>query len=375
MENLVNISRSGYYLQQGDNDTRLVQLSSLAFWRPDDQPMTVTGGVRVLALDTETTGFGVNSTAFGARSRNANANVGVNYDLSLFTRLNAGANVNLTQNNGVQSTGTSQSVGATYTPASIALGSFQYSWSTSAGATNQTGSQNSARQLTLQLAHNLGRSFRLGGGSTVGVQGSQSLSAAASSSTSDSQTAPTKHMIHSGSLSWDLPQESGATQIRLSASDSRALGGTQEFFQLVNFQASNNLQTGQYSSLTGNLTMQGVRNGANTKFVPTSSGAISYQNHRAFGVRGLSFVSDLRLNSPAFLSLLGSAKDQETAAWDNRLDYGFIIGRTQLRFNAQISSSSTKNNTIDPATGGVEVERVYRINKSIMFSAARNFGS
>lgn len=390
VESMANISRSDYHLQQGDNDTRLVQLSSLAFWRPADQAMTVTGGARVFALGTGTTGLAVNSNAVGARIHNVNANVGVNYDVTRLTRINAGANVNLAENNGTKSSNTNQSVGATYQPDSIELGSFRYNWSSSGNATNRTGGQDAGRQLTLQLSHNLSRSFRLEGGAAVSVEGSQSLVAVSSSSTSSSETASTKQLTHSGSLSWDLSQESGAALVRLSASDSRVLGGKQEFFQLVNFQASSNFPTSGFSSWTGNLTIQAVRQGANMivgntdplnpqtntapnrGFVSTSSGSITYQNQRVFGVRRLRFVSDLRLNNQALLPLLGSAQDQETAAWNNRFDY--TIGRTQLRVNAQISRSSAKKSSVDPATGVEKVENVKKTNKSIMFSVSRGFG-
>ena len=389
VESLANISRSDYRLQQGNNDTRLLQLSSNAFWRPADQAMTVTGGVRVFGLEIDSTGLLVNSNAAGARILNANANVGVNYEFNRFTRINAGANVNLAENNGAKSTSTSQSVGASYQPDSIELGSFRYNWGTSANASNQTGAQEAERQLTLQFSHNLSRSIRLEGGSTVAMNVSQGLAATASSSAASSpaEAKATRHLTHSGSLSWDLSQQVGAAQLRLSASDFRALDGKQEFFQLINFQASSNLPTSGYSSWTGNLTIQAVRQGANTiidntaplnpqmltepsgGFVTNSSGTISYQNQRIFGVRRLRFASDLRLNSQALLPLLGSAKDQETAAWDNRLDYS--IGRTQLRLNVQISRSGAQKRSLDPVTG---VENTKKINSSIMFSISRSFG-
>lgn len=387
VESMANISHSDYRLQQGDNDTRLVQLSSLAFWRPADQAMTVTGGARVFALGADTSGPAVNSNAIGARIRNVNANLGVNYDLSRFTRINAGANVNLAENNDVRSTDTNQSVGATYQPDAIALGSYRYNWSTSGNATNRSGGQDSGRQLVLQLSHSLSRSFRLEGGSSVSVDGSQSLAVISGGSTSGSESEATKQLIHSGSLSWDLSRETGTALVRLSASDSRALDGRKEFFQIINFQASSNIPTGGFSSWAGNLTIQAVRQSENTLFgntdpfnpqtntasnggfVSTSSGSISYQNQRIFGIRRMRFESDLRLNSQALLPLLGSVKDQETAAWENRFDYA--IGRTQLRVNLLISKHSAQNISVNSAAS---TENVSKINKSIMFSMSRSFG-
>ena len=389
VESLANASRSDYRLQQGDNDSRLLQLSSNAFWRPTDRAMTVNGGVRVFALDTNRTGLLVNNNATGARVINTNANVGVNYEFNRFTRINAGANVNLADNNGVKSTNTNQTLGATYQPDAIELGSFRYSWSTSGSASNQTGGeQDGGIQLTLQLSHGLSRSVRLSGGSTVAVDGSQSLSVSSGSSSAGSEAESTKHLTHNGSISWDLSQQSGAALLRLNASDTRALDGNKEFFQLINFQASSNLPTSLYSSWSGNLTAQAVRQGKNTLsgnanpfntqtntgtdggFLTSSSGSISYQNQRLFGVRRLHFLSDLRLNGQSLLPIFSSAKERETAAWENRFDYS--IGRTVLRLNVMISRSGALQSSADPAAG---VQNVTKVNKSIMFSVTRSFGN
>jgi hypothetical protein len=171
--------------------------------------------------------------------------------------------------------------------------------------------------------------------------------------------------------------------IRLSASDSRTVSGRRESFQLINLQASSNLPTGEYSSWTGNLTIQGVRqefaiigntaalgipsDNANEEhgWVTTSGGSLTYQHQRIFGIRRLRFVSDLRLNSQALLPLLGGPQDQETAAWENRLDYS--IGRTQLRLNVLIARNSA------PRALTTTVQRATTLNRSILFSVTRNF--
>jgi hypothetical protein len=137
---------------------------------------------------------------------------------------------------------------------------------------------------------------------------------------------------------------------------------------MANFQASSNLPTGRYTSWTGSLTIQAVRQSnaaalvgsnnevqASSNFTTTSSGSISYQNQRAFGVPRLRFVSDIRLNSQALLPLLSGPEEQATSSWDNSLDYA--IGRTQLKLSTRLSNSAGKT------------------NKSILFTAARVFGN
>jgi hypothetical protein len=398
VESMSNISRSNYHLVSGDNNTRITQLSSLAFWRPDDQPLTVTGGARLFTLSSESTGFRDTSFGFdgndaGTRSTNANINLGINYELSRFTRLNAGANVNLITTNGLRSNNTNQTIGATYQPDFTEWGKFRYNWSAATSFTNTTGSEEASRQLTLQLSHGLSRNFTVSPISTVAIDLSQSVAAVASSGNSNRTTlsdgtfvedsGSTLRLTHSGSLSWNISKEPGDAMIRLSASDSRSVSGRKESFQLINLQASSNLPTGEYSSWTGNLTIQGVRQeyailGSTTElgifqknssqeqgWVTTSGGSLTYQHQRIFGVRRLRFVSDLRLNSQALLPLLGGPQDQETAAWENRLDYS--IGRTQLRLNMLIARNSA------PRALTTSVQRATTLNRSILFSVTRTF--
>lgn len=385
IQNFVNISQSDYRLVSGRNDSRLMQLSSNVFWRPESQPMTVNGGVRVFALETDSTGFVVVGNPIGNKTLNANANLGVNYEFSRFTRLNGSVNVNQGENNGFKSNSSSQMAGVTYVPDALELGSFRYNWSTSASASNQTSATESQRQLTLQFSQGLSRSIRLAGGSSVGMDVSQGVSLIAGQKTTSADPPATKQISHNGSLSWDLSRETGAAVLRLSASDSRSLDGRKDFYQMINFQASSNLPTGPNSSWNGNLTIQSTRQGkdsltvqavaspnesTNRKFVTNSSGSVSYQNQRLFGVRRLRFTSDLRLNGQSLLPLFGSSQSEELAAWENRMEYA--IGRTQLRLNFLISSNGTPQITIGSPT---EAERVRKINRSIMFTVSRSFGN
>lgn len=382
VESLVNISRSDFRLLQGSNDSRLLQLTSNAFWRPQGDPLTVTGGVRMFGLETDNSGFGSSANTTSARLLNANANLGATYELNPFTRINGSANVNMTDSQSSNVVTATQTLGVNYQPAVIELGPIHYNWSTSANGSNRTGGDDPERQLTLQFSHNLGRSFRLAGGSTLAVDAGQSVAVTAGNNQNiNGEPVATRQLTHSGSVSWDLTQDEGTALVRLSASDSRELDGQEEFFQLVNFQASSNLPTGRFSIWTGNFTIQSTRQGrkpgvSTTEFekgfVTSSSGSISYQNQRLFGYRRLRFTSDLRLNSDALLPLFGSAADQELAAWDNRVDYA--VGRTQLRLNFLISSSSSSTSGAVLVPGAENSQKMTKINKSIMFSVTRNFG-
>lgn len=386
---MANLSRSELHLQQGNNATRVLQLGSNAFWRGEEEPVTVNGGVRVMALGADQNGYGAVGDATGSRFFTTNANAGVSYDYSRFTRLNAAFNVNSTDNGGVSSTQTSQSVGASYQPDGIEFGAARYNWGTSANASNQSGSDHSERALVLQISHSLSQSFKLDDGSTISADVNQGLSANAINRSTVSETdAPSsshRQLTHGGSLSWDLSQLAGAALIRLSASDSRALEGNQAYFQMINFQASSTLPMSGYSSWTGALTIQAVRqgqnaNGGNTQteegVMTSSNGSLSYQTQRVFGIRNLRFGSDLRLNlqsqqsqqsQQSYLSQFESRTQQEAAAWLNRLDYS--IGRTQLRLNTMVSRTLAIRRG-----GGLAGDGVMQTNRSINFTVSRSFG-
>jgi hypothetical protein len=105
-----------------------------------------------------------------------------------------------------------------------------------------------------------------------------------------------------GSLSWGLSEGQKTALLRLNASDSRAMGGTPYFFQLINLQASLNEGLGRNASWGGNLTMQAARQGTATTPVSTtttSSADLSYRHQRALNVPRLSFTSELRIYGDA----------------------------------------------------------------------------
>jgi hypothetical protein len=390
VDNMVNASRFGAELQNGSSNTRLLQLNSNAFWRPEDEPYSFNAGVRAFVIESESRAFNLQNAALGPsafESRVFNANGGLNYEFNPETRLYGSINANFVENAMGNATATTQTVGASYQPSQIKLGAFQYGWGASANASNQTGGENGGAQLLLQLSHSLSRSTSLESGATLGISLSQGLSTVDTLSVGDGKTPPpnSQQITHNASLSWSAAHEGGAAMVQVSASDSRTLDGRPEFFQLINVQASSSLSADDFSSWSGSLTMQatrqnepsvsgssGLTNASGNGFSITSGGSISYQNQRAFNVRRLRFVSDLQLNSQALLPLLDNGLGQEMSAWNNRLMYS--IGRTQLQVGLQLSNSSTPRRSIDPVTKVETIERAARRNQSIMFSVSRNFG-
>lgn len=390
VDSMANVSTTNYYLSRSQSNTNLNQLSTQAFWRPEGRPMTVFGGARLVTMSSGGSSDGLAQESASVRSGNVNAGLG--YEASRHLRLNASANLNMTESRDRRNVNGTQSASASYQPDSRQIGGFLYNWNASAGVANQTG-ENGGHQLTLQLSHNLSRNFILKEGSTVGTDLSQSVTVMKNSRRGADDLAPTRMLTHTGGVSWSRSEGAAVAMARLSVSDSRGLDGNQEYFQMLNLQLSGTLQTGSDSSWTGNLTVQATRQGVSDAAVPPmandsglsiaqlnarrhaystmSSGALTYQSGKFFGIRNLRFVSDLRLNSQALLPVLGGPQDQETAAWENRFIY--TIGRTQLRVSTIIARAVVPSYTRG-ADGTEHVEGVSRTNKSIMFSLMRTFG-
>lgn len=385
VDTMGNISNSEYYLSRSRSDSRLSQVGSQAFWRSETRPLTIVGGARFVTYTSSSFNELIERSA-GASMRAANANAGASYDVTQFLHVNGSANINMTEGAERRSVSKSETASVSYSPAPRTLGEFSYNWSTSASASNQNNPDFSARQLSGQVSHSINRGF-----GPFGFDASEGFSMSRTTSSLSEEPMLSRSIVHSAGLSWSRSAGSGSAYARLSATDSRALDGLKEYFQMLNLQLSGSLQTSSYTSWTGSLTTQATRQGmSGVVFAPneggqstallnlqgestttSSSGSLSYQHSRFFGVRNLRFSSDLRLNSQGLLPIMGSPKDQETAAWESHLTYS--IGRTHFRAG-MIVARVTLPAYSTGADGKVQITGVSRTNKAIMLSVQRSFG-
>lgn len=373
VETMADTSRTRYRLLQPDmtileNENRQTQVNSHAVWKPADEPFSVNGGVRVLTLSSQY-GDGIAGNTNNLQLESTNLNCGATYDFTKAIQFTGSANVNLTSRDNAQNTSSSESAAINYRQDPIALGRYQYMLSGSGTASNNHNENSEARQYLLaRLMHNLNRNIDLGPGSALTAQAGQGVT-----SSWGNLFDPSQQLTHSALLAWNATQGDGtSTLLQLSASDERSWGANPGYFQMLNFQATGNMSTGRYSSWSGSLTIQTSRQvydsvrytnlsntalavvGDSSKFLTTSSGGVAYRNQRLFDVSRLLFTSDLRLNSQAFLPMLSGPADNESASWDNRVEYD--IGRIQLRFNARAAKNGNS------------------LNKSYLFTLLRYFG-
>ena len=294
---------------QGDSSTDLAQISSFIFWRPLKRPLTVSGGVRLYDLSGSTTG---NDTTM----QTASATAGMFYQQTKNIRYDASLEVAVNDNSIVQTTAMKERIGALYQSDVYPLFStFTYQWYGSGQAQNQDTGSETLNSVIGRLGHDAQRQWPMSDNATARVSLGQALSGTRQSG---DITMTTQRFDNSVSLSWDQHGESGTSYIQISVSDSRGFGDVQNTQQFANFQILRNQTLNRSSSVSGNLTVQDVRqdfNGQGVSDTVTATGEINYQNSGIFGVPRLRFLSDWRLSR--------AATDQgvDRGEWENRFDY------------------------------------------------------
>jgi hypothetical protein len=335
VETLANVSSDEFRLTSGpaavSSLSRFAQLNTFATWRPDAEewPVYVTGGARYFQSMVETNGVPSEGTA-------ASANLAANYrfrpDLNFF--------VSGSVSHAVDELLTTQTIGGTYTPTPFALGKYLYAWNANLALNNQTASSTGAQQsVSGQVGHTISRPFALNDTTQLSVSGGQSFS-----STADTIGAATYTISHTANAALRFtPTPNSNAFVSVLAADARSSGTNESTFQLVNVQVSGQLQFNRYSTATANFTLQGSRQSTDSTpdagFTINTSGSLTYQHARAFGVSRLRYYAAYNAYDTRFRNRLqgdiDAPRDQISQSFDQRLDYN--IGRVELRLAARFA--------------------------------------
>lgn len=347
VESLASINTADFRLLSTgavtENRSRFLQLNTFATWRPDeDVPLYVTGGGRVFQSLVDNNGV-------ESEARTLNANVAANYQYGRNLSLTGSASVTQAATDAGSDLLTVQGAGVTYVPDPLALGRFVYNWNATGNVFNQTGGRDGGRQnLAGQIGHNVSRNLSLGRTSALTFTLGQSYAATFDTVTTTSQT-----LLHNASVSWRLaPTPSSSAFVSLIGADSRTAGHNENQFQLVNLQATGQIQVDRYSFGAANLTIQGTRQNTPTTpgagFSFNSNGSLSYQHLRAFGVPQLRYYALYAVNETQFRSrLLGdinAPREQVNQSLEQRFEYN--IGRVELRLTARLARIEGKRNAL-----------------------------
>lgn len=294
---------------QGNSAIDLAQLSSFVFWRPVDNPLSVSGGVRVFDLNGSTTG---NSTELSSVS----ATGGLYYQMTRNLRLDANVEVGTNDNGEESVTASRQRAGALYQSDIREIFShYSYQWHSSGSLQNQDTGEETVQTVQLRLGHDAQRLWLTEGRGTFRLSLTQAVSGSQLSGDAD---ATSERLDHSGSLSWDLYDAFSSTMVQFTLADSRAFGDQEDNQQFANLQLLRSQNLSDRSTLSGNLTVQSVRrdfNGLGDDDTVTATGQLNYQQTGLFSVPRLRFLSDLRLSQAA------TDEGVDRTEWENRLDY------------------------------------------------------
>jgi hypothetical protein len=331
------------------SDLQVLQWSSVGLWRRENSPLQLTGTARALHLRED-----LSDAALDAWS----ATLGSNYDYSPNLRLTANTGFNTTRSGSSDANGLAATAGATYQGDSLSVGGARYDWFTggTVGVTSTQGSRVESEQqsaLNLQLGHTLTRVWTTGQLSSLTMNAGQTLSYTQVRSNlqhaGDLGLADLTALLNTISGTWNSGGSDRNAYARATYSDSMAILGPDNRFQLFNFQLSGNFELDNLRSFTGDVTYQRTWQENVTRLdgvttLPSSrqgamgaSGEVVYRHQRLFAVPRLRFESRLRLAQDVLKQpgTLLTLPDRETKLWENRLDWS--VGRIDAQAILRLS--------------------------------------
>lgn len=317
---------------RADSETDLAQLSSMVFWRPENQPLTVSGGVRFHNLENVATShesgvqYSANSTQLTVQDMSATA--GAIYQWTKNFRFDAHVDYSSSEHDGEQLQTYRGRGNILYQSDIIELFSdvtWQMYGSIGGGLRDVSGATTGTEEVT--AGHDIQKLWLPASGLSWRLSLSQSgIANRQVTGVSDTKIG---RLNHAASLSQDLQNQHGNMLIQLGLTDTRQYGGQAYNQQMANIQLNLSLNIDRQSSMSGNLTMQKVYkdfNGQlNNDTVTSATGQINYRHSRILGVPRLGFSSDFRVSRAT------SETGIDRMEWENRLDYA--IGLLETRFS------------------------------------------
>ncbi len=324
----------------------MTQLSSNAFWRPSDYPLSFTAGVRVFSS------AGSGGSVSGSDISNLAINSGMFYQVSQNLRLDASFSSLYQDVSGVQDDVHRQAAGLLYQTDLSEVYGFMYQAYLDGNFVHNVDVDDDVYDWSLTLGHSLARtwwpaertsmtSLRLNLNQSLGYAGATGEVLASSS---------LLRIDHSASFSFNQQAWGGNSLAQLTLSDSRntstkdeagATIGSDFEQQLVNLQLSRDQDLGRRSSITGDITVQyvRVRNEAAAVVVEsgstTSTGRVRFQRYQMLGVPKLQFSSDYVVSKASTEGAI------DRSDWENRFSY--MIGKMDTSVSYRLTETDSRN--------------------------------
>jgi hypothetical protein len=347
-----NYKRS--FLDPSALDTRLAkvditQLSTNAFWRPEDYPLSVTAGVRVLAMD------GSENDVSGNTVDNLVFNVGMFYQLNNNLRLDATATSLFGKVDGTTENVHQQHAGFLYQTDLAEVWAFMYQAYLEGDVGHRIDKDDDVYDLAATAGHGFSKTWWLGERTSLtALRMHLSQSLGLHESSGDVVTSGAR-LDHSLTLAFNQQVWGGNTLAQITLSDSRDYASskvngqttdTDTDQQLVNLQLSRDQDLGRRSSITGDITVQYVRvnGGVNLPAgvisvydseTTTTTGRLMFEHFQMLGIPRLQFTSDYMVSR---ISTEGAIDRND---WDNRLSY--MIGKLETSLSYRLTETDSRN--------------------------------
>lgn len=357
-------SKASYYdydrsfLDPNASDTRLTnlniaQVSSNAFWRPTNYPLSVTAGVRVYAMD------GSSGSVSGNEVQNVAMNAGLFYHANQNLRFDASFTSLWGEISGVQDDVHTQQAGFLYQTDWKEVAGFMYQAYLDGDVGHRVDVDSEVTDWSLTAGHGLTRTWWPAdrtSSTSLRMNLNQALGYSVASGDVALDSGTGVSVDHSITLAFSQRAWGGNSLAQITAADTRtyseledSLGATTEVDseqQLVNLQLSRDQDLGRRSSITGDISLQYVRVRDETASpgssvaidefdTTTSTGRLMFQHYQLLGLPRLQFVSDYRVSK---ISTEG-AIDRED--WENRLAY--MIGKLETSVSYRLTETDSRN--------------------------------
>jgi len=335
------------FLDPGTNSTRLAeyyvhQASSFVFWRPVNSPLTVSGGVRVIAMDGVQEGVAANDQL------QYSFNAGAFYQMNKHVRLDGGFTSTFRDTADRKDGYHRQYIGGLYQTDWREIKGFMHQGYASGRLTNVAEPDSGADidtdeekyiEWNSAVGQSLNRTWWLGertSATSVRVSVNQAFRVADSGAAAN-RLGATQRLEHSFTTAFNQRVWGGSTLAQASLSDSRNLGSKTDEQQMFHVQLSRDQDLGRRSSIVGDVTLQYVRSdmGGVEVDTATTTASLEFRHSRMFGVPRLGFVSDLMVSQ---ISTDGLVDRQD---WDNRLTYS--IGKLDASFSYRLTETDSRN--------------------------------
>jgi hypothetical protein len=338
LHNMFNMGKVDIRQQQLLNEDNYVQLTSFGSSVSPERPLTITENVRLAGINNSSS----IATKTSIRQTSASMGLGAIYQVNKEVQSygNIGVNMSDDKLSGQQYKSSYETVGADYIAALANMGSYNYGRHTSGSFSNTTGDPSSTQTVGLSAGHTLNKYTTDSSQLRVTTDLDQTITA-----NKATRTQTYLNLAHSGSLQWAFGSAEGTSALRVSASDTRAINGVQNFYQLFNLQLNRSQTMTRNSGLTGDVTIQTTRQGLAGKRTTytTSMAGLNYNHQRVFGVPRLDFYSDLRLMGNG-LPVTTGPQSPVSRSWTNHL--GYMIGSLEMVGEAIVAQYNGINQSI-----------------------------